>query len=448
MVDIIILGATGYTGHLIAQYFAAHPQRSSFTFGLAARSQSRLENVIRGLNLSGSDIPTFTVDITKPGDVDAVVRQARVVINTIGPYWRWGTSVVRACVQQGKHYVDLTGEAHWIRDIIFELDYAAVKSGSIVVPCCGLDSVPSDVLAFVANKTLKSFGGPSTTIDLSTSAWKLGGASISGGTFSTILTALEDVPKSKLLATRRNFALSPVEGTPSPRPRLLYTLPCSDRPVYGAWYFMALTNLQVVQRSWGLFELAHRRSRGVDRVNEGNATDMAQLSYGPNFKYEEFVVLPSAFYAMIYSIVLAVIAASLVLFKPVSYFFQSFLVRWFAKRIMPSPGEGPSEEQLQAGSVKITNITQSSPNTGGEKIIVRSIFRGRGDPGYLLSSIMISECALALALDGAILPETGKGGGILTPMTAFGDVLIERLRGSKLIDIESELVGTQPRKTR
>lgn len=88
-------------------------------------------------------------------------------------------------------------------------DYAAVKSGSIVVPCCGLDSVPSDVLAFVANKTLKSFGGPSTTIDLSTSAWKLGGASMSGGTFSTILTALEDVPRHKQLAANRDFALSP-----------------------------------------------------------------------------------------------------------------------------------------------------------------------------------------------------------------------------------------------
>ncbi|OJA20837.1 hypothetical protein AZE42_02498 [Rhizopogon vesiculosus] len=170
MVDILILGATGYTGRLIAQYLAAHPQRSSFTFGLAARSQSRLENVVRGLNLPEGDIPTFIVDITKPSDVDAVVQHAKVVINTVGPYWRWGTSVVRACVQQGKHYVDLTGEVHWVKDIIFELDYAAVKSGSIVVPCCGLDSVPSDVLAFVANKTLKSFGGPSTTIDLSTSA--------------------------------------------------------------------------------------------------------------------------------------------------------------------------------------------------------------------------------------------------------------------------------------
>lgn len=88
-------------------------------------------------------------------------------------------------------------------------DYAAVKSGSIVVPCCGLDSVPSDILAFVANKTLKSFGGPSTAADLSTSAWKLGGASISGGTFSTILTALEEVPKQKMRESTRNFALSP-----------------------------------------------------------------------------------------------------------------------------------------------------------------------------------------------------------------------------------------------
>ncbi|KAG1851335.1 Saccharopine dehydrogenase-domain-containing protein [Suillus subalutaceus] len=433
MVDIVVLGATGYTGRLIAQYLATHPQGSSFTFGLAARSQSALEKVFRELNLSKDDVPAFTVDVTNPSDVDAVVQQARIVINTIGPYWRWGTSVVRACVHHGKHYVDLTGEVHWIKDIIFELDYAAVKSGSIVVPCCGLDSVPSDVLAFVANKTLKSFGGPSTTIDLSTSAWKLGGASISGGTFSTILTALEDVPKHKLLAARQGFVLSPVKGTHSPRPRMLYTLPYSDRPVYGAWYFMAITNSQVVQRTWGLYELARR-------VNHHNATAVAPLSYGPNFKYEEFVVLPSALYAMMYSITFAAIAALLVLFQP---------ARWFARRIMPGPGEGPSEKQLQSGSVKITNITTSSPNSKGENIVVRSIFQGRGDPGYFLSSIMISECALALALDGASLPRISIGGGIMTPMTAFGDVLVERLRRSGHVDIESELlVGTEARKTR
>ncbi|KAG1828525.1 Saccharopine dehydrogenase-domain-containing protein [Suillus variegatus] len=447
MVDIVVLGATGYTGRLIAQYLATHPQRSSFTFGLAARSQSALEKVLKGLNLSKDDVPAYIMDVTNSSDVVAVVQQAKVVINTIGPYWRWGTSVVRACVHHGKHYVDLTGEVHWIKDIIFELDYAAVKSGSIVVPCCGLDSVPSDILAFVANKTLKSFGGPSTTIDLSTSAWKLGGASISGGTFSTILTALEDVPKHKLLAIRQNFALSPVEGTHSARPRMLYTLPYSDRPVYGAWYFMAITNSQVVQRSWGLYELARR-------LNHHNATAVAPFSYGPNFKYEEFVILPSALYAMVYSIVFAAIAALLVCFQPVRYLLlvlvaEEITARWLARRIMPGPGEGPSEKQLQSGSVKITNITTSSPNSQGEKIVVRSIFRGRGDPGYFLSSIMISECALALVLDGAILPQISTGGGILTPMTAFGDVLVERLRRSGHVDIESELlVGTEARKTR
>jgi short subunit dehydrogenase-like uncharacterized protein len=180
-----------------------------------------------------------------------------------------------------------------------------------------------------------------------------------------------------------------------------------------------------------LYELARRHH---------NATTVAPFSYGPNFKYEEFVILPSALYAVMYSIIFSAIAALLVLFKP---------ARWFARRIMPGPGEGPSEKQLQSGSVKITNITTSNPNSQGEKIVVRSIFQGRGDPGYFLSSIMISECALALALDGATLPQISTGGGILTPMTAFGDVLVERLKRSGYIDIESELlVGTEPRKTR
>jgi hypothetical protein len=90
---------------------------------------------------------------------------------------------------------------------------------------------------------------------------------------------------------------------------MLYTLPYSDRPVYGAWYFMAITNSQVVQRSWGLYELARRHH---------NATTVAPFSYGPNFKYEEFVILPSALYAVMYSIIFSAIAALLVLFKPVS----------------------------------------------------------------------------------------------------------------------------------
>jgi short subunit dehydrogenase-like uncharacterized protein len=147
MIDILVLGATGswssavfclfrllmlaisscegYTGRLITRYLATHPQRPAFTFALAARSDSKLKALVHEYSKSLADVPIFLVDVANHDELDTVVQRARVVINTVGPYSRWGTPVVQACVRHGRHYVDLTGEVHWVKDIIFER-----------VPCC------------------------------------------------------------------------------------------------------------------------------------------------------------------------------------------------------------------------------------------------------------------------------------------------------------------------
>ncbi|KAF9234190.1 Saccharopine dehydrogenase-domain-containing protein [Melanogaster broomeanus] len=412
MIDILLLGATGYTGRLIARYLATHPQRHAFTFALAARSDSKLKALVHEYQEYLADVPTFVVDITENEDLDRVVERARVVINTVGPYWCWGTPVVRACVRHGRHYVDLAGEAHWIKDVIFEFDYAATQSGSVIVPCAGLDSVPSDILAYLGNKTLKAFAGPSATVDMSTSAWKLRGVRISGGTFSTILTYLETVPDEKAKAAMMNFALSPIRGTPSPRPRAFYSLPLSNPPIQGTLYPMAMVNLQVVQRSWGL--------------PGGEHEDTSELPYGSQFKYEEFLALPSRLYSLFDGAVLHLVSSLPLMFYGLSE------VRWLARKIMPKPGEGLADD--------ITNITKSVPNAQGRTTSIRTIFRGKGEPGYLITSIMIAECALSLVLDADSLPAFSKRGGVLTPMTAFGDVLIERLKACGRIGIESEVI--------
>jgi len=108
MLDILLLGATGYTGRLIARYLATHPQRTAFSFGLAARSDSKLKALLHEYG-DLAQVPTFVVDVANANDVDGLVQRARVIINAVGPYWRWGTPVVRACVRHGRHYVDLTG---------------------------------------------------------------------------------------------------------------------------------------------------------------------------------------------------------------------------------------------------------------------------------------------------------------------------------------------------
>jgi hypothetical protein len=166
MLDILLLGATGniipsfgsscsrahtclregYTGRLIARYLATHPQRTAFSFGLAARSDSKLKALVREYaNLA--DVPIFVVDVTNGDDVDRVVQRARVIINAVGPYWRWGTPVVRACVRHGRHYVDLTGEAAWARDIIIEQVPCRLRPRSTTVPnmstCAGSIMLPA-----------------------------------------------------------------------------------------------------------------------------------------------------------------------------------------------------------------------------------------------------------------------------------------------------------------
>ncbi|KIM68134.1 hypothetical protein SCLCIDRAFT_1209538 [Scleroderma citrinum Foug A] len=438
MLDIIILGATGYTGRLITRYLAAHPQRAAFTFGLAARSEQKLEALKDELGDAVRQVPTFVVDVTKPDDIDSIVQETRIVITTVGPYWLWGTPVVQACVRHGRHYLDLSGETPWARDIIASFDYAASKSNTVIVPFAGLDSIPSDIVAYVANKTLKSFAGPSTTIDMSTSAWRLKGTGISGGTFSTIITSLETIPRTKLKAGLSDFALSPVQGIPmGPRPRPFYSLPILNPPVRGALYFMSAVNTLIVQRSWGLFELAARNPTAVFPPELSTTVHMSESSYGPAFKYEEFMVLPSRLHALLLWVSVIVVGYVMALFPP---------ARWVARKVMPKPGQGPTDQQLEAGSVLITNITTSTPDAEGRTVSARTTFKGKGEPGYLLSSIMISESALALVLNKDSLPPFGRRGGVLTPMTAFGDVLIQRLNACGRISIESAILPTDEEK--
>ncbi|KAI5988068.1 hypothetical protein EDD15DRAFT_2290901, partial [Pisolithus albus] len=202
---------------------------------------------------------------------------------------------------------------------------------------------------------------------------------------------------------------------------------------------MSIINKQVVQRSWGSFELAARSPELVFPSETIRTQDVSGLSYGPAFKYDEFMVLPSRLQAIFVVLFLATVAFAMATSQPL----PSLHSRWIARRLMPRSGEGPSDRDLDAGFVHITNITTSAPVDSGRTVTVRTTFKGKGDPGYLLSSIMISEAALALVQDQDLLPPFGKRGGVLTPMTAFGDVLIQRLNTCGRISIESGVVPVE-----
>ncbi|PSS06495.1 hypothetical protein PHLCEN_2v3697 [Hermanssonia centrifuga] len=422
MVDILVLGATGYTGRLIARYLNAHPERSSFTFGIAGRSKSKLASLKQELNL-GDSVQVFHVDVTKQSDVDEVVKATKVVINTVGPYWRWGTPVVKACAEQGKHYVDLAGEQHWIQDIIIELDYLASKTHAIIVPASGFDSVPSDLAVHLSNKTLKALSGSDTDIEESVSAFKLAGT-ISGGTVQSILSAVTEVPREKMRIAMLDHALSTaLKGPRSPPPKLWYTLPFSYPTIYGGLFMMASGNKAIVQRSWGLNE---NRSTNPETVSQ----DARIHAYGPKFKYTEFMVMPGKLSSIMLSLGLALSMVCL-LIPP---------FRWLFTKLMPQSGEGPTERQLKDGYFHLTNVTSSVASPSKPQTHVRTVVHGQGDPGYLLTSIMIAESALAILLSHSELPQAAQEGGVLTPSTALGDVLLKRLESTGRFTFESEVI--------
>ncbi|KAF8058737.1 Saccharopine dehydrogenase-domain-containing protein [Lyophyllum atratum] len=443
--DIIVLGATGFTGRLITRYLAAHPQftQGLFSFSIAARSQSKLHTLVQELSLPPT-VNTVQFDVTDENSVEAAVRSARVVINTVGPYWTWGTPVVKACAKYGVHYVDLTGEGVWVRQIIYRYDYLATKTGAIIVPSCGYDSIPSDASAYLSNKTLKAHGD----YDVATSitAHKVRGG-VSGGTLSTMMTIMGEVPRDKLRESGADYSLSPVEGRPMPKFKLLYnqSIP-GETSVAGAFFFMQPTNRKLVQRTFGLLEMQAR----IDAAGSVENLKAARRErYGPEFGYDEFLVTPSRLSAVIVSSVVAFGFGMLAMVTP---------FRWLVQKLMPPPGSGPSEEAMQKGFFKATNHTTS---TSSPPVHVKTVFKGDRDPGYALTSIMISESALSLLLppvsatsssqpsassskssslpDG--LPALARKGGILTPMTAFGDVLLTRLVDTGRFTIESYVVG-------
>ncbi|KAI0645103.1 Saccharopine dehydrogenase-domain-containing protein [Trametes meyenii] len=430
MADILVLGATGFTGRLITRYLYNHPQRASFSLAIGVRSKSKGEALQQSLGLDES-VKLVQLDVTRYDQIDAAVKDSKVVINAVGPFWRWGTNVVRACALHGKRYVDLTGEPHFIRKILDNFDYLATKTGAIIVPACGLDSIPADITTYLSNRTIKNALGPQAELGLSQTFYSLR-TKPSGGSSATLISMLEDVPRLKLEEAQSDYALSLIRGGPSPSPRLATPMPFSSPAKYGALWVMESANRAVVQRTYGLNQFALTSARALygEKHLQEKTEQLRPLSYGPKFRYAEYVIRGrgSFFSTVLYSTIVATVM-SLLYVTP---------IRWLVKKIMSKSGEGPTEEEMKKGFLKVTNYTAtaSTPETWA-----KTVMSGKSDPGYLLTATMISECALGLLLDDASLPFTARPGGVLTPATALGEVIVRRLEATGQMRFETEIVS-------
>lgn len=286
-----------------------------------------------------------------------------------------------------------------------------------------MDSIPSDLSVYLSNKTLKTLVGPDTMIDESTSAFDvLWGAS--GGSIATLISMLEDVPRFKRTMARTDFVLSNLKGVPQPAPRLLYQLPFTSPPTWGGVFVMGIVNRMIVQRSWSLRELWSRTHPDLSEP------ERKQITYGPDFKYSEFRVAKSKAGGVLASLGLILGMMSL-LIPP---------FRWLFKKIAPQSGEGPSPELQKNGWLKVTNVTSSVATPSTPQRLVRTTIQGQGDPGYALTSVMISETALSILLNFSELTPIAHQGGVLTPTAALGDVLVRRLERSGKFKFDSEIV--------
>ena len=387
--DVVVFGATGFVGRLTAEYLAGHAPEG-VRIALGGRSRERLEKVRAEL---GVDWPVVTGDSSDAEAMRALAESAKVVATTVGPYARYGTPLVEACAAAGTHYADLTGEPLWMREMIDRFHGPAEQSGARIVHTCGFDSIPSDLGVLVLREEA---GEELEATTLVVRAMK-GGPS--GGTLESMTGQLDDVRADKAKAKLANdpYALSPDRSAEPDLGRELDLRGPQHDDELGEWlapFVMASVNTRVVRRSNALL----------------------QWRYGRRFRYREATAMGSGVAGRVKATGLS---AGLGAFVAGMTFGPS---RTVLRRVLPAPGEGPSEKTRETGFFKIEIHART---VSGSRWVCR--VAAKGDPGYKATALMLGEAALCLALDEERLPDRA---GVLTPATAMGMPLVERLRAA------------------
>ena len=383
--DVVLFGATGYTGQLVAEHLAAHG--GGARLALAGRNRERLQHVSSEIRAS---LPLLVGDSQDPAFVTQLAQRAKVVCTTVGPYSRYGERLVAACVDQGASYCDLTGEVHFIRHMIDRYEDRARQSGARVVHACGFDSIPSDLGTFFLQEQARArWGAPCD--DVRARITKMRGGS-SGGTIASaqevIKAAQSDAALRKLLM--HPYSLNPVAEQSGPDGADRYA-PHAD-PEFGwtAPFIMAGCNTRIVRRT--------------------NA--VLGYPYGRDFRYDEAIATGRG--AKGFAAASGVSAGTLGMVVALTI----PPLRKLSERFLPKPGQGPTREQRETGYF----VYELIGTRGQDKLRVR--VSADRDPGYGATAKMLGQAALCLALDADRLPVQG---GSWTPASAMGMALVDRL---------------------
>ncbi|MDG1121385.1 MAG: saccharopine dehydrogenase NADP-binding domain-containing protein [Glaciecola sp.] len=371
--DIVIYGATGFTGQLVAEYMHAQYANTDVKWAIAGRSENKLNLIKSQLGLTET-LPIIVADSQDEAAIRHLVQQTKVVITTVGPYQLYGDTLVSLCAELGTDYVDLCGEPSWMRQKIDALHHQAEASGARIVFSCGFDSIPFDLGVFFLQEHIQQHTGH--TFSRVKCRVRAMNGKFSGGTAAslkaTMVAAANDPKIMEYLANP--FALA--NGFTGP-----------EQPAGNQSYFDEALN------SWSApFIMATINTKNIHRSNA-----LLDHLYGKDFVYDEMILTGPGEEG-----------------EKIANFVAND--KSLAGKDAPKPGEGPSKEERENGNYDIMFIAEEN-----DKQFVASV-GGHLDPGYGSTSKMLTESAMCLAFD-----DLATLGGIYTPAPAMGEALIKRL---------------------
>jgi short subunit dehydrogenase-like uncharacterized protein len=374
--DIIVYGATGYTGRLVAEHFVREyaGRGDAPVWAMAGRNRAKLEQVRDEID-AAADTPLIVADAADAASLDDMVGRARVVLTTVGPYQLYGAPLVAACAKAGTDYADLCGEPAWMREMIDAHHETAKRSGSHICFSSGFDSIPFDLGVLMLQKeALARFGKPAPRVRGRVRAMQ---GTFSGGTAASLTATMKAVAKNpKLIALLQNpYALTPgFEGPDQPLGLVPHYEDDLDR--WAAPFIMATINTKNVHRTNFLLD----------------------CPYGKDFRYDEMMLTSPGEAG-----------------KAAAHAVTEMLKNPFGAK-PPKPGEGPSEEEREKGFYDVLFIGEMPDGR-----TLRYGVKGKYDPGYGSTSRMLAET-------GIVLLSCERPGGIGTPGSFLGEALVERLR--------------------
>jgi short subunit dehydrogenase-like uncharacterized protein len=394
--DVVVWGATGFTGRLVAEHLLRRSGEESFRWALGGRSRERLEQVrediARETGRDTRDLPLVLGDSDDEASLASLAQRTRVVCTTVGPYAKYGSKLVAACVEAGTHYCDLTGEVQWIRRMIDRHHDDATTKGARIVFTCGFDCIPSDLGAwFIQDQAIARNGVPCSHVKYRVEDFS-GGAS--GGTIASMLYMMEEAehdPEVRRVMAQP-YAINPKDQRTGPDAKERVS-PWHD-PDFGQWcapFVMAAINTKVVRRTNALLG----------------------YPYGKDFRYDEGILTGTGPLGLAKA---AGVGAGM------TFGMGAMAIGPLRRAIsgrLPQPGEGPDRETREAGhfDIRLLGLHPSDPSRN-----LAGRVTGDRDPGYGSTSKMLGESALCLALDALESP-----GGCSTPAAAMGGTLLARL---------------------